>query len=107
MVTIPLWSGWLIFIGVSIVVFIPIYFIDKFEELERWQSIFFAFLIASIIMLFIFPLIRYNEGREWAFYLLVIITFLFSILFMCYRFTVNISNIPKFVITEEPPPESK
>ncbi len=96
--TIPLYAGWIIYIGVAILTFIIIYFASR-EDLPLWQKIMAALVTSSIVNLFILPIIRFKKNNEWAYVLLVFLTWLIPLLFISYRFASNLNNLDNQIIT--------
>ena len=91
---IPLWAAWVIFIGVGLVLIPVFWFLPPIEDLTVWQKIFSAFMFSSIIMIFVYPLIQVKPQFEWAYVLLILLTFVIPLLFISYKFTTNIERIP-------------
>ncbi len=97
MTPLPLWSAWVIYFGMIIVLLPVFWFIPIIEHLDPWQKFLSAVVFASIIMNFVFPLLVIKKSYEWAYILLVVLTLIFPILFVGYRFSMNITRIPSMI----------
>ena len=88
-------AGWAIYLAITAVVFTGFIFLPLTEQLGIGGKILGAFLIASIVFIFIFPYIAIAPSlvSQISYGLLAFVAFLSSLLFITWRFIQNLGRV--------------
>lgn len=90
--------GWALFISVSILGFIAVASLPRGDELPVWMQIFGGVLIGAVFMNFAYAYMYVRRQFLWAWYLLIVLTFIIPLIFILYRFIQNVRKVDLVIV---------